>query len=34
MDRGAYQATVHGVPRVGHNLAAKPNQTKAEGAWG
>ena len=24
MDRGAWQATVHGVARVGHNLAAKP----------
>ena len=25
MDRGAWQATVHGVTRVGHNLATKPN---------
>ena len=24
MDRGACQATVHGVTRVGHNLATKP----------
>ena len=24
MDRGAWQATVHGVVRVGHNLANKP----------
>ena len=24
MDRGAWQATVHGVARVGHDLAAKP----------
>ena len=24
MDRGAWQATVHGVPRVGHDLATKP----------
>ena len=24
MDRGTWQATVHGVPRVGHNLATKP----------
>jgi len=24
MDRGAWQATVHGVARVGHNLATKP----------
>ena len=24
MDSGAWQATVHGVARVGHNLATKP----------
>ena len=24
MDRGAWQATVHGIARVGHNLATKP----------
>ena len=24
MDRGAWQATVHGVARVRHNLATKP----------
>ena len=24
MDRGAWQATVHGVARVGHELATKP----------
>jgi len=24
MDRGAWQAAVHGVTRVGHNLAMKP----------
>ena len=24
LDRGAWQATVHGVARVGHNLATKP----------
>ena len=24
MDRGAWQATVHGIERVGHDLAAKP----------
>ena len=24
MDRGSWQATVHGVARVGHDLAAKP----------
>ena len=26
MDRGAWQATVPGIPRVGHNLATKPPQ--------
>ena len=25
MDRGAWQSTVHGVARVGHNLAIKPS---------
>jgi len=24
MDRGAWQATVHGIARVRHNLATKP----------
>jgi len=24
MDRGAWQATVHGLTRVGHNLVTKP----------
>ena len=24
MDRGAWQATVHGIARVGHDLATKP----------
>ena len=24
MDRGAWQASVHGVARVGHNLVTKP----------
>ena len=24
MDRGAWQAAVHGVARIGHNLASKP----------
>ena len=24
MDRGAWQAAVHGVPQVGHNLVTKP----------
>ena len=27
MNRGAWQATVHGVTRVGHNLATKPHLT-------
>ena len=27
MDRGAWQATVHGVARVGHNLATKPSSS-------
>ena len=26
MDRGAWQATVHGVARVGHNLATKEKE--------
>ena len=26
MDRGAWQATVHGAARVGHNLVTKPGQ--------
>ena len=26
MDRGTWQATVHGVARVGHNLVTKPSQ--------
>ena len=25
MDRGAWQATIHGVARVGHDLAILPN---------
>ena len=28
MDRGAWQATVHGVTRVRHDLATKPPTTK------
>ena len=28
MDRGAWQATVHGVPRVGHDLVTKPSPPK------
>ena len=30
MDRGAWQAIVHGVERVGHGLATKPPQVN----WG
>ena len=26
-NRGAWQATVHGITRVGHNLATKPTTT-------
>ena len=26
MDRGAWQALVHGVTRVGHDLATKPSE--------
>ena len=28
MDRGAWQATVHRVTRVGHNLATKPPRSQ------
>ena len=28
MDRGAWQATVHGVTRVGHDLVTKPPPQK------
>ena len=28
MDRGAWQATVHGIARVGHDLATKPPPPK------
>ena len=27
MDRGAWQVTVHGIARVGHNLVTKPSMT-------
>ena len=27
MDRGAWQAAVHGVTRVGHNLMTKPPES-------
>ena len=30
MDRGAWQATVHGIARVRHDLATKPNQAIPE----
>ena len=30
MDRGAWQATVHGVARVWHNLATKPPSAKGQ----
>ena len=29
MDRGAWQATVHGVTRVGHDLGTKPPPSQA-----
>ena len=32
MDRGAWQATVHGVARVGHNLVTKPPPPR-RGIW-
>ena len=28
MDRGGWQATVHGVARVGHNLVTKERETE------
>ena len=31
VDRGAWQATVHGVEKVGHNLATKPPSMTNEG---
>ena len=30
MDRGAWQATVHGVARVGHDLVTKPPPPEAK----
>ena len=30
MDRGAWQAAVHGVKRAGHNLATKPKKKRKE----
>ena len=32
MDRGAWQATVHGVARVGHNFVIKPSPPHLLGA--
>ena len=34
MDRGAWQATVHGVSRVGHNLVNKPPHPLQAGGKG
>ena len=31
MDRGAWQATVHGVERVGHDLTTKPPPIVVDG---
>ena len=31
MDRGAWQATLHGIIRVGHDLATKPQTTRTKG---
>ena len=31
MDRGAWRATVHGVTRVGHNLATKQQMARFRG---
>ena len=33
MDRGAWWATVHGVARVGHDLATKPPPKQWESGW-
>ena len=33
MDRGAWQATVHGVTRVEHNLATKPQSPPKHLQW-
>ena len=30
MDRGPWQATVHGVARVGHDLATKPHEPEVD----
>jgi len=34
MDTGAWQATIHGVTRVGHNLVTKPPSTTGTGNKG
>ena len=34
MDRGAWRARVHGVARVGHDLATKPPTMDANGTSG
>ena len=34
MDRGAWQATVHGVTRVGHDLVTKPPPHSRVKGWG
>ena len=34
MNKGAWQATVHGVARVGHNLATKPPPPQELKPWG
>ena len=34
MDRGAWQVTVHGVPRVRHDLETKQQQQQQLGYWG
>ena len=33
VDREAWQATVHGVARVGHDLATKPPPPHSERLW-
>jgi len=33
MDRGAWQGTIHGVARVGHDLATKPPPSILKVAW-
>ena len=33
MDRGAWQATVHGVTRIGHDLATKPPPPRKPSKW-